>query len=167
MPYSKYYRLIQNIKLLLSKTGKVIFEDPYLGDVINKTSYDQIYDEHVFLFSAHSVQYMFDLFEMELIDLVPQSTHGGSMRYVIANKGVYEVSPVVTRILDEEKLTGIDTIEKLSEFDKNVRNSRKNLVSLLEKIKSEGNEVVGYAATSKSTTILNYCNIKSDLISCI
>ena len=40
--------LIQNIKLLLSKTGKVIFEDPYLGDVINKTSYDQIYDEHVF-----------------------------------------------------------------------------------------------------------------------
>ena len=157
--------LIQNIKLLLSKTGKVIFEDPYLGDVINKTSYDQIYDEHVFLFSAHSVQYMFDLFEMELIDLVPQSTHGGSMRYVIANKGVYEKSPVVTRILDEEKLTGIDTIEKLSEFDKNVRNSRKNLVSLLEKIKSEGNEVVGYAATSKSTTILNYCNIKSDLIS--
>ena len=57
------------------------------------------------------------------------------MRYVIANKGVYEVSPVVTRILDEEKLTRIDTIEKLSEFDKNVRNSRKNLVSLFRKLK--------------------------------
>ena len=33
-----------------------MFEDPYLGDIIQKTSYDQIYDEHVFNFSVTSVQ---------------------------------------------------------------------------------------------------------------
>ena len=33
-----------------------------------------------------------------------------------------------------------------------------------KELKSEGKRVVGYAATSKSTTILNYCNLGSDLI---
>ncbi|MBI4031608.1 MAG: SAM-dependent methyltransferase, partial [Proteobacteria bacterium] len=41
------------------------------------------------------------------------------------------------------------------------------LVSLLKNLKSQGRRVVGYAATSKSTTILNYCGIGPDLISCI
>ena len=35
---------------LLKPDGMLMFEDPYLGDMIAKTSYDQIYDEHVFLF---------------------------------------------------------------------------------------------------------------------
>ena len=70
----------------------VQFEDPYLGDVIIKTSYDQLYDEHVFLFSTHSIQYLFALEGMELIDVQPQNTHGGSMRYVLANQGAYQRS---------------------------------------------------------------------------
>ncbi|MBW3583597.1 MAG: methyltransferase domain-containing protein, partial [Euryarchaeota archaeon] len=31
---------------LLKPDGVLVFEDPYLGDIIQKTSYDQIYDEH-------------------------------------------------------------------------------------------------------------------------
>lgn len=42
--------------------------------------------------------------------------------------------------------------------------SKTDLVSLLKEIKSQGKRVVGYAATSKSTTILNYCGIGPDLI---
>ena len=30
-----------------------IFEEPYLGDIIKKCSYDQIYDEHVFCFHVY------------------------------------------------------------------------------------------------------------------
>ena len=65
-----------------------IFEDPYLGEVIEKTSFDQIYDEHVFLFSALSVNYLANMHDLELVNMEPQITHGGSMRYTIAHKGV-------------------------------------------------------------------------------
>jgi methylation protein EvaC len=41
------------------------------------------------------------------------------------------------------------------------------LVSLLQKLKAQGKRVVGYGATSKSTTILNYCGIGPDLIAYI
>ena len=88
----------KGIKKLLKPSGVVMFEDPYLGEIIEKTSYDQLYDEHVFLFSALSVQYLFGTQDMELIDLQPQSTHGGSMRYVLAHKGAYEVKESVSRI---------------------------------------------------------------------
>jgi methylation protein EvaC len=37
----------------------------------------------------------------------------------------------------------------------------------LKGLKEEGREVAGYAATSKSTTVLNYCNIDSSLITYI
>src|SRR4029077_2780494 len=40
------------VQRLLKPSGVFIFEDPYLGDMIAKTSYDQIYDEHVFMFSV-------------------------------------------------------------------------------------------------------------------
>ena len=71
---------------LLKDDGVLIFEDPYLGDMINKVTYDQIYDEHVFIFSALAIEKVFNNFGMELINLEPQTTHGGSMRYVIKRK---------------------------------------------------------------------------------
>ena len=42
--------------------------------------------------------------------------------------------------------------------------SKKQLLKLLEELKLNGKKVVGYAATSKSTTILNYCGISTNLI---
>jgi len=37
----------------------------------------------------------------------------------------------------------------------------------LEKIKKSNKNICGYGATSKSTTILNYCGIGAQLIECI
>ena len=156
--------VIAGIKVLLNQTGVAIFEDPYLGDVISKTSYDQIYDEHVFLFSALSVQYMFGLQGMELIDVIPQPTHGGSMRYVVANSGVYPVSNSVTNLLNAEILQGLDKAVTFIEFDARVKKSKADLRALLVELKRNGKKIAGYGATSKSTTILNYSGIGPDLI---
>jgi hypothetical protein len=81
--------LIETIDLLLTNNGTFIFEEPYLGSMFEKISYDQIYDEHIFMFSGSSIKKIFDLFDLELIDLIKQPTHGGSMRYVVAKKNRY------------------------------------------------------------------------------
>ena len=39
-----------------------IFEEPYLGSMFKKVSYDQIYDEHIYMFSASSVSKIFELY---------------------------------------------------------------------------------------------------------
>lgn len=149
---------------LLKPTGVLIFEDPYLGDMIAKTSYDQIYDEHVYIFSAHSVENIFGRYEFELIDLLPQATHGGSMRYVLARKGARAVKPIVAEILAKEKAQGLCDAKTYQQFKENCELSKKKLVDSLKACKAAGKKVVGYAATSKSTTVLNYCGIGPDLI---
>ncbi|MBK9018647.1 MAG: class I SAM-dependent methyltransferase [Sulfuritalea sp.] len=159
--------VVRGIKKLLKPTGVVMFEDPYLGEVVAKTSYDQIYDEHVFLFSALSIRYLFALHEMELIDVQPQTTHGGSMRYVLAHRGAYPVGDSVVRLVAGEQEQGLDRLATFESFRVSVEESRTKLVSLLRDLKARGKKVAGYGATSKSTTILNYCGIGPDLIAYI
>lgn len=156
--------VVKGIRALLKPTGVAMFEDPYLGEIIEKTSYDQIYDEHVFLFSALSIRHLFGEQGMELIDLQPQTTHGGSMRYVLAHKGAYPVSERVTRILEHERAIGLDRLATFDTFRQNVERSRAELVALLTDLKRQGKRIAGYGATSKSTTILNYCGIGPELI---
>jgi len=156
--------VVEGLSILIADKGVLIFEDPYLGDVVEKTSYDQIYDEHVYLFSAISVKKLFEKYGFELIDLQPQKTHGGSMRYILAHKGMYDIQPNVNKILDKEKILGLDNLDKLNIFASNVKESRIKLIKLLKTIKSRGKTIAGYAATSKSTTILNYCKIGTEYI---
>ena len=156
--------VVKGIRKLLKPTGVVMFEDPYLGDVISKTSYDQLYDEHVFLFSALSVQFLFGLHGMELIDVQPQQTHGGSMRYILAHQGAYPVKSSVHKLIEKETDQGLHKLNTFEIFASKVKKSREDLVGLLKNLKAQGKRVAGYGATSKSTTILNFCEIGPDLI---
>ena len=159
--------IAEGIKVLIKPDGIVMFEDPYLGDVIQKTTYDQIYDEHTFLFSVHSIQYLFNQFDMEVIDVELQETHGGSMRYVIAHKGARPVRHNVHKQLEFERELGLTDPATFDRFRKNCERYRSDLMGLLNDIKSQSKSIAGYAATSKSTTIINYCGITADHLDCI
>lgn len=162
IPY--FHSIIAGISVLLKPGGVVMFEDPYLGDVIEKTSYDQIYDEHVFLFSLKSISFAFARHGFELVDVEPQETHGGSMRYVLARKGTRAISPRVKELLEKEELQGLDRLETYAVFRNKCEQSRDSLKQLLRELKAEGKRVVGYGATSKSTTIINYCGLTPGLV---
>ena len=159
--------LIKGIDKLLSKKGVFIFEEPYLGSMINNVSYDQIYDEHIYIFSAISVEKVFTLYGFELIDIYPQITHGGSMRYVLARKNEYSKSTKVNKILGEELKKGFLDIDLYMKFKLNCLRSKERLNDLIDLSLKKNQRIGGYAATSKSTTILNFCSINSNKIDCI
>ena len=156
--------VIETIDKFLSQDGIFVFEEPYLGSMFEKVSYDQIYDEHIFMFSATSVKKIFNLFDFELIDIYRQSTHGGSMRYVISRKNKKKINKNVKIILDEEKKNNLNNIQSCLEFKSNCEISREQLNEKINKLLYKGKRIVGYAATSKSTTILNYCDIGKNKI---
>ena len=162
LPY--FHSIVAGISKLVKKTGVVVFEDPYLGDVIEKTSYDQVYDEHTFLFSVSSINYIFSKYNMEVIDAIPQTTHGGSMRFIIGHNGYRPVSERAKQQIAKEKQLGLNEVKTFENFKTNCETSKRELKELLSSLKADGKRVAGYAATSKSTTILNYCDIGPDLI---
>ena len=155
--------LIEAVDLLLSKDGVFVFEEPYLGSMFEKVSYDQIYDEHIFMFSATSITKIFKKFNFFLIDVIPQTTHGGSMRYILKRNN-YDNSKNLKKIFDYEKSKKLDQIDSCLEFKKNCELSKEKIINKVNSFKNEGKSICGYAATSKSTTILNYCNIGTQYI---
>lgn len=161
------HSVAEGIDILLKPDGVAAFEDPYMGDVIEKISYDQIYDEHVFLFTLTSIRHLFAQHGMEVIDLQPQQTHGGSMRFFVARQGRRTVSKAVAKLLEKEEETGLYDPATYERFRKNCERSRDDLRRLLTFVRDRGKRVVGYAATSKSTTVTNYCGITPDLVTYI
>ena len=165
IPYM--HSIYDGVKTLLKEDGVFMFEDPYLGEIIEKTSFDQIYDEHVFLFSALSVKYLANMHDLELVNVEPQITHGGSMRYTIAHKGIKKVSQNVVKLIGQEKKLGLDKKQSYLGFTDNINKIKNDLINLLTKLKNDGKKVVAYGATSKSTTVTNYFGITPDLVECI
>jgi methylation protein EvaC len=158
------HEVAEGVAELLKPRGILVFEEPYLGDMIEKTSYDQIYDEHVFIFSLQAVRSAFEPHGLEVIDVLPQPTHGGSMRYVFARKGERPVAPAVGRLAEKEAALGLGDAKTYQRFRVECERSRDELRAQLEALQQHRKRVVGYGATSKSTTVLNYCNIGPELI---
>ena len=162
IPY--LHGVVRGIELLLKPDGVLIFEDPYLGDIVENTAYDQIYDEHAFYFSVSSLSYLFEQHGLEVVDIDPQDVHGGSMRYTIARKGMRMPTRAVAERKAKEQVMGLGRRVTFDKLRRNIERSRDELLGLLRRIKGEGKDIVGYGATSKSTTVTNYCGVGPDLV---
>lgn len=158
------HSVVRGMKKLLRPDGVIIMEDPNLADIIEKTSYDQIYDEHVFYFSLLSLSNLFSQYDLEIFDLEHLNVHGGSMRYFISHKGKYPRSGAVKTQDAKEKEMNLSSLETYNRLRNNIESSRDKLMEILRWLKQEKKRVVGYAATSKSTTVTNYCCITPDLV---
>jgi len=134
--------------------------NPEKISVIKINSYDQFYDEHVYVFSALAIKNIVDKFNLRLFDAEKISTHGGSLRYYICkNDSKHKNTKRLTKILNSEKNIGLNNFKTFKKFAKKVKNSKQKLVSLLKKLKSKNKKIVSYGATYKSTTVFNYCKI--------
>ena len=156
--------LFQNIELVLKDNGVFIFEEPYLGDVIEKTSYDQIYDEHFYLFSVSSIKSIIKKLNLEVLNAERISTHGGSVRYYIQKKGARKLSNNLYKVLKYEKKIKITKIQTIKNFAKKCLKSKKIIINTISRLNKKKIKVYGYGATSKSTTIINFCNLNSKSI---
>ena len=138
------------VKNLLSDDGVFIFEDPSLAEMVNNTSYDQIYDEHLHIFSITSLDKILKRNGMEIVKVETLNVHGGSNR-VFAKKAGGLPDHSVEYNKSYEKICGATS--NLNLFSNKVRESRKSLLTILKNCKEEGKKVISYGATSKSTTI--------------
>mgnify|MGYP001254496524 FL=1 len=160
-----YKETFEGIFNILSDDGVLIIEDPSLLKVLQNNSYDQFYDEHVYVFSTISVNNIIKDYGLRLFDVENISTHGGSNRYYICKEnGKYKKSSRLKRALKKEIAYNLHKIESYSKFSKRVISSKKNLFSLIKKLKKKNKKIISYGATYKSTTVFNYCNFNSKII---
>jgi methylation protein EvaC len=156
--------IFRGVDALLADDGVFVFEERYLADIIARSTFDQIYDEHFYLFSVRAVRNMAERFGFELVDAEHLPVHGGAVRYTVARPGKRALSPAIAELLaleDDAKLTDPATF---SDFGLQVRDIRDDLMALLKTLRADGKTVVGYGATAKSATAINYCGITEELV---
>ena len=152
---------------LLSEDGVFVFEDPSLLRMLERGSYDQIYDEHAHVFSVTALDNILKKNGLTLFDVDNLSVHGGSNRIYASKSSDVVVKDSVTRNLMEEKQFGVDKFETYEIFADRVKDSKDELVRCLSNLRRNGKSIISIGATSKSTTVFNYCGIDDSLIDCI
>lgn len=152
------------IKASLSKDGILVIEDPSLLKMVERCSYDQLYDEHAHIFSVYAISNIAKKAGLSVVNVDELNIHGGSNRIYIAHTGsVHKRSQKISNALFKEKQEGITSHTGLSDFQNRVSISMKKLRELLYGFKKEGHKIISYGATSKSTTVFNYCSLGVDI----
>ena len=153
-----------NAAKILSDNGTFIIEEPSLLETIKKNSYDQFYNEHIYVFSTIALQNILKKNNLEIYDVENIKVHGGSNRYYIKkikNKKI-KISQSFKKNFTLEKKFGLHKFSCYKNFSKKVKNSKSKLIELFKKLKRNNKRIVGYGASAKAVTIINYCNLKED-----
>ena len=150
----------------LNSNGIFILEDPSLLKSLQKLSYDQFYDEHAYVFSITALKNITKQSGLEVFNIEELKTHGGSNRVYFKkiNNKTIKISNTVNKHLLKEKNFGINKLQTYRIFANKVLRSRKNLIKIFQKLKKEKKNIIGYGATYKSSTVLNFCKIDKKFI---
>ena len=158
--------VFKSITYVLSDDGILIIEDPSLLKCLQKVSYDQFYNEHIYVFSLLSINNLIKKYKLEVFNIEKLNTHGGSLRYYIkkVSNNKFEVNKKVKMQLNRELKYGINKYSTYIEFKNKVESSKRKLKQIFLNLKKKNKKIIGYGATAKSTTVLNYCNIKNETL---
>ena len=161
--FNEIFKAINNA---LSKKGILILEDPSLLKCLQNVAYDQFYCEHIYVFSTLALREILKKFKLEIFDIENTKTHGGSNRYYIKkiNNNFYKIKNAVKNEIKKELRFGLDKFSTYKKFEKKVKLSKQKLIKIFKDLNKKKLRIIGYGATAKSCTVLNYCGIGNKYI---
>ena len=159
----KFAKEIHNI---LHDQGIWHIELSYMPLMIKNTSYDTICHEHLEYYSLFSLKFLLNAANLKIINLSFNQINGGSIVLDISKKKskYKECKQLINWVLEREKLNKYNELEKQKSFFKECQNHKILLKKLLKTLKKQNKKVLGYGASTKGNVLLQYCNIKSDMI---
>jgi C-methyltransferase C-terminal domain len=153
------------LRALVSDTGYVSIEIPHLLKLVAHREYDTIYHEHFSYLSLLTTQRALATAGLTVVDVEELPTHGGSLRtWSTPNANAGEPSATMRKVLADEHVAGLDTLEGHAGFSAAVADVRAELLEFLISVSRSGALVTGYGAPGKGNTLLNHCGIRSDLL---
>lgn len=166
--------VMDGVDALLAKDGVLVFEVYYLGTLIEELQYDMIYHEHMSYYSLSALRNFLGQWGMEIFDVYfTPGVRSGAARFYARRKassgspppagrggeGGWGVSDAVRALEQQEMERGYDRSATFRAYGDRVAKTRTDLMALLADLKRQGKTVIGYGASGRGTTIMNYCGI--------
>lgn len=159
-----HHDLAKGICEFLAPDGIFALEAPYLVDMFENLTFDTIYHEHLSFLALRPLQYLFNQYDMEIIDVQIVPVQGISFRVFVAHKGAHRVKKIVGELLKKEQDLAMNKLRSYQQLAKRVEKSKEKLLNTLKKIKKEGKTIAGYGAPAKGNTLLNYYGINTNFL---
>jgi hypothetical protein len=157
---------VAGMKILLKPRGVLTLEFPHLLQLMEGNQFDTIYHEHFSYFSFLTAEKIFAAHELVLFDVEELPTHGGSLRIFGRHKqdSSKQITSRVVELRAREEAAGLLRLESYGSFEEKVKDTKRELLRCLIRVKQEGKSIVGYGAPGKGNTLLNYCGIARDFL---
>lgn len=151
---------------LLKPQGVATFEFPHLLRMVQGCQFDTVYHEHYSYLSLTVVQSIFAANGLQVFDVQPLPTHGGSLRVFAqrSDSGQRAQQPQVQALLDEEHGSGVTRLGFYEDLQRQAQRIKHELLLFLLNCASQGKRVAGYGAAAKGNTLLNFAGVRPDLL---
>jgi len=141
--------------LILKDKGITILEFPYCDEMIKNVEFDTIYHEHVSYFLVNSFKTLVNRKGFYIYDIIQTPIHGGSIRFLL-KKGNQEDCDKAHILIKDEEEKGLLMESTYTKFSESVDKNKEDLTVKLKELKEKGYKVIGYGASAKGNTMLNY-----------
>ncbi len=154
------------LRTLMDDDGWLSIEVHHALQLIGLGQFDTIYHEHFQYYTLFSAIAALATGGLTVVDAKLIDTHGGSIRiWARPAAAGRHPSPRIAEILAAEQQAGLHDIDGYLDFAPRAEGTRRAVLHYLLDCRSRGKTVVGYGAPGKGNTLLNYCGIRTDLLS--
>ena len=158
--------VVAGIAHCLKSEGIGAIEFHWVDKILSELHYDSIYHEHFFYHSLRSIDQLLKRHQLVLFDVTESPISGGSL-VAYFSKTFHQASPKLIEKLTLEEKRGLASLDTWSEF---ATRSLKHRIQLKKMIAAEinaGKKLIGYGASARSSTLLNFCGIDHRHLVCI
>ena len=154
---------VRDIASVLAPDGVWYFEQSYVLTMLTQTAYDTICHEHLEYYALRQIEWMMERCGLRVIDVQLNDVNGGSFSVTVCHKDASHRanSAVIAEVRAGERTARLDELEPYHAFAGRVSAHRDALVALIADIRSRGESVLGYGASTKGNVILQYCGLTS------
>jgi SAM-dependent methyltransferase len=159
------HSIIEGIANLLKEDGLGVIEFHYSQIILDELHYDSVYHEHLFFYSLQSMIYLLNQYDLKPFDLTRSPISGGSL-VIYFSKNQRNQTKELTDALKDEKNNKTNDLQTWKDFAAACEKHAKQLKSIVLEHKTKG-AVIGYGASARSSTMLNYAGLNNEVIDCI
>jgi len=161
---SELHDVIAGIAQALRDDGVGIIEFHNAGQILQELHYDSIYHEHLCYFSIESITGLLALYELVPFHIDTSPISGGS--YVIyVSKQKKQQSEAYSRLSEKEDRMGVNDVETWKTFAESCCAHKDKSIEIVESFSSR--TILGFGASARSSTYLNFCGFESTHIKAI
>ena len=164
--FSMFYDLedpvsfMQQVYDSLADEGIWVFEQSYMPTMLETNSFDTVCHEHLEFYALRQIKWMTSKIGFKIVDIEFNNINGGSFSVtVIKSNKELEISSKIQKILDKERIKGLDTLVPYQEFAKRVAQVKNDLLTFISDSQAAGKTIAALGASTKGNVLLQYCGL--------